>query len=80
MQIDMKDIVAAIDVGTTKVCTLVGRRSDEQGMEVLGYSTVKNTGMKKGVVFDVDATTSAIRDSVNAIEKNIGYKVKSAFV
>ena len=80
MQTDMKDIVAAIDVGTTKVCTLVGRRSDEQGMEVLGYSTVKNTGMKKGVVFDVDATTSAIRDSINLIEKKIGYRVKSAFV
>ena len=80
MQTDMKDIVVAIDVGTTKVCTLVGRRSGEQLLEVLGYSTVKNTGMKKGNVIDMDATTSAIRDSVDVIEQEIGYKVTSAFV
>ena len=74
------EIVAAIDVGTTKVCTIVGRKFGKNGVQILGYSTAKNTGMRKGVVTDETATERAVRASIKAIEDKTGRKVDSAFV
>lgn len=74
------EIVAAIDVGTTKVCTIVGRKFGKNGVQVLGYSTVKNTGLRKGIVSDVAATERAIRASLKSIEERSGHRVDSAFV
>ena len=74
------EIVAAIDVGTTKVCTIVGRKSGKDGIQILGYSTAKNTGMRKGIVSDEAATERAIRASIEAVEGKTGHKVDSAFV
>lgn len=74
------EIVAAIDVGTTKVCTIVGRRFGKRGIQVLGYSTVKSTGLRKGNVADSAATERAVRASIKAIQEKTGYRVDSAFV
>ena len=74
------EIVAAIDVGTTKVCTIVGRRAGKDGVQILGYSTAKNSGMRKGVVSDVSAAERAVRVSIKAVEDKTGHKVDSAFV
>ena len=74
------EIVAAIDVGTTKVCTIVGRKVGKDGVQILGYSTAKNYGMRKGVVSDVPAAERAVRVSVKAVEDKTGHKVDSAFV
>jgi cell division protein FtsA len=74
------EIVAAIDVGTTKVCTIVGRRYGKDGVQILGYSTAKNSGMRKGVVSDVSAAERAVRVSIKAVEDKTGHKVESAFV
>ena len=74
------EIVAAIDVGTTKVCTIVGRKVGKDGVQILGYSTAKNSGMRKGVVSDVSAAERAVRVSIKAVEDKTGHKVESAFV
>ena len=74
------EIVAAIDVGTTKVCTIVGRKVGKNGIQILGYSTAKNYGMRKGVVSDVSAAERAVRVSIKAVEDKTGHKVDSAFV
>ena len=74
------EIVAAIDVGTTKVCTIVGRKVGEDGIQILGYSTAKNAGMRKGVVSDVSEAERAVRVSIKAVEDKTGHKVDSAFV
>ena len=74
-------IVVAIDVGTTKVCTIAGRRDPSlKGVDVLGYSVVPNTGLRKGVVSDMVATEKAVRQSVQDVEQETGYSVESAFV
>ena len=49
-------------------------------MQILGYSTAKNYGMRKGVVSDVPAAERAVRVSVKAVEDKTGHKVDSAFV
>lgn len=71
----------AIDVGTTKVLTIIGRKSEDDGhVEVLGHGIAPCSGLRKGVVWDVDATRQAVRASVKAAERDSGASVKSAFV
>ena len=73
-------IIAAIDVGTTKVCTVLGRRAKTGGMQITGHGVAPCTGLRKGNVADVSVTTEAIHQSLSEVERQTGHKVQSAFV
>ncbi len=72
--------IAAIDVGTTKVCTVVGRKRGPDGVQVMGFSSVPCTGLKKGNVFDAEAAERSIRESVEQARGKTGVAIASAFV
>ncbi len=74
------DMMTAIDVGTTKVCVITGRKSAMGGIDVLGHATVQSRGLRKGSVTDVEATADAIRSAVGQAEEKTGYQIDSAFV
>ena len=74
------DMMTAIDVGTTKVCVITGRKRAGGGIDVMGCATVSSRGLRKGSVTDVDATSDAIRRAVEQVEEQTGYQVDSAFV
>ena len=74
------NIFTAIDVGTTKVCTIVGSSSGPKKLEVLAHSVVPCDGLRKGNVADVVATQRAIRASIEEVERLTGIKVESAYV
>lgn len=75
----MGDLVVGLDVGTHKICTLVGEvRPDD--IYVVGVGIEPSAGMKKGVVSDVNALTTAIASSVHKAEKSSGYDINRAFV
>ena len=74
------EMVVAIDVGTTKVCSIAGLKGDSGAFRILGHSTVPCNGLQKGNVSDIDATADAIRESVHRLEQATGYKVESAYV
>jgi len=75
----MGEVVVGIDVGTTKVCTLVGEvRADE--VYVIGVGVEPSRGMKKGTVTDVNALTNAVSASVHKAERNSRYEIRRAFV
>ena len=63
------NVLAAIDVGTSKVCTIIASRSNGRGLRVLGHSIVPSGGLEKGNVADVPAAEKAIRESVAAAER-----------
>jgi len=73
-------IVTAIDVGTTKVCTLIGCKTGRDGLQIIGHSTVPNNGLRKGNVVDIGLTEKAIRESLQRIKTNTGHKIGSAFI
>ena len=73
-------LITAIDVGTTKVCTIVGRRLGATGVQVLAHSTVPCDGLRKGNVYDVTITAAAVRDSIEKVELATGLSIKSASV
>ena len=74
------EIVVALDIGTTKVCTLVAEIGGEERIEVLGMGVAPSTGMRKGVVVDIPATAAAIRASVREAEKSAGVQIATVYV
>ena len=73
-------IITAIDVGTSKVCTLMARRSGANGVKVLAHSVVPSEGLEKGNVADVASAEKAIRRSIRQCEIRAGVKIPSAHV
>jgi len=74
------EIVVAIDVGTSKVCTIVARRDDRSGIRVISHSVVPSKGIDKGNVTDVDATSRAISASVAEAAAVAGVPINEAYV
>jgi cell division protein FtsA len=75
----MGDLVVGIDVGTNKICTIVGEVRDND-VFVVGVGIEPSQGMKKGVVNDIQSLSSAISASVHKAEKSSGYHIERAFV
>lgn len=73
-------IIVGIDVGTTKICTLVARVEENKKFRILGVGIEPSQGMRKGVVVDLDATTKAISRSIDKAERTSGLEVTSAQV
>jgi len=76
----VEEATVAIDVGTTKVCTLVAEPSQETDLRIVGIGVAASQGLRKGVVLDVDLATEAIADSVRKAEQVSGYAIDSAYV
>ena len=76
----MEEIVVGIDVGTTKICTLVGRIEDEKSIRILGVGIEPSDGIRKGVIVDLAAATQAITHSVERAEQTSGLEIASALV
>ncbi len=76
----MEEIVVGIDVGTTKICTLVGRIEDENALRILGVGIEPSTGIKKGIIVDLDAASRSIIRSVERAEQSSGIEIASALV
>ena len=73
-------IISAIDVGTTKVCTLIAEVGDNGQMRVAGVGNVPSKGMHKGMVVNINEAKETIRDSIKRAEQSSGYKVESAYI
>lgn len=73
-------VIVALDIGTTKVCTLVAELDRERQINVVGVGTAPSAGMKKGVVVDIEAAAHAIAESVSNCERISGYVIESAYV
>lgn len=72
-------VIAALDVGTTKVCCFIARR-DLAGLRVEGIGHQVSKGMRAGGVVDMEAVETCIRSAVDAAERMAGYTVRSAYL
>ena len=75
----MEEIVVGIDVGTTKVCTLVGRVEDKS-VRILGVGIEPSDGIRKGVIVDLATATQAITRSVEKAQQTSGLEITTALV
>jgi cell division protein FtsA len=72
--------VAAIDIGTTKIVSLIGKVNEKNRLEILGMSTAVSKGVKRGVVLNIEETVTAIRQTVEEAERQSGLQFTDVFV
>jgi cell division protein FtsA len=76
----MRRIIAGIDVGTTKVCTVVAQVREDHLINILGVGLTSSKGLDRGVVVNIDDTMSAVATSIEKAERVSGYRIDTAFV
>jgi len=72
--------VVGLDIGTTKICTVVARPLDNGSLDILGVGMHPSTGLKRGIVVDRELTIEAVRQSVAQAERMAGVTIKAAHV
>ena len=72
------DLVVGLDVGTTKICVVVGEVSAD-GVDVVGIGTSASTGLRKGVVVNIDQTVQGIQKAMADAELMAGCEIRSVY-
>ena len=76
----MSELICAIDVGTTKICALIGELDEENNLRIIGASRARAAGLRRAVVVNTTDATAAIGQAAAAAEKSAGQVMESAFV
>jgi cell division protein FtsA len=72
-------LVVGLDIGTTKVCAVIGERNERGGLEITGVGICPSTGLRKGVVVNIEATLRSVAAAIEAAEMMSGREVHSAY-
>ena len=73
---DAPEIVVGLDIGTTKIACLVGRKTDHDKIEILGIGKAPSLGVTRGVVSNIEKTVQSIRSAVEEAEAKSGIEIK----
>ncbi|AMJ65086.1 cell division protein FtsA [Hymenobacter sp. PAMC 26628] len=68
-------IVVGLDIGTTKICALVGRKNEFGKLEILGMGKAVSEGVSRGIVLNIDKTVDAIRRAIRQAEEQSGISI-----
>lgn len=71
--------VSAIDLGTTKICALVGRMDEFGGIQLLGMGQVPSNGFKRGMVADIDQAVGSISAALEMAEEQSGTRITEVY-
>lgn len=70
------EIVVALDIGTTKIVAMAGRKNEHGQLEVLGTGRVESLGVSRGVVSNIEKTVTAICEAIEEAERSSGVEVE----
>jgi len=73
-------VIVGIDVGTTKICALIGEVSQDNRLTIVGVGMAPSQGLRKGIVVNIDEAAAAIREALDKTERTSGYKIGTALV
>jgi len=73
-------LIAAIDIGSTKIVAVAGRKYQDGHVQVLGVEKALSTGVKRGVILNIDETVSAIKKAVSGLEARLDIQIAEVFV
>lgn len=74
------EMIAGIDIGTVKVCTVIGELGEEDQIEIIGIGTAPSLGVKKGVIIDLEQAIQSVKQSIENSERMAGTRINSAFI
>src|SRR5580692_7733400 len=72
------EIVVGLDIGTTKVCAVVGEVA-EDGITILGVGTVPCRGLRKGIVSNIDWTVRSIKEAIESAQTMAGVEIRTVY-
>jgi len=70
------EIVVGLDIGTTKIACLVGRKMENNKIEILGIGKSESIGVTRGVVSNIEKTVQSIRTAVEEAERESGVNIR----
>ncbi len=73
-----ENLIVGLDIGTTKICAIVGNLTDE-GLDIVGIGTSPSRGLRKGVVINIESTVESIQKALQEAELMAGCEIKSVF-
>jgi cell division protein FtsA len=74
------DLIVGLDIGTTKICAVVGELNSNGLVEVVGIGANPSTGLRKGVVVNIDQTVQSIKKALEEAERMAGCEIRSVYV
>ncbi|GHV52218.1 cell division protein FtsA [Deltaproteobacteria bacterium] len=73
------ELVVGLDIGTTKICVVVGEITPEGGVDIVGIGTSPSTGLRKGVVVKIEQTVQSIQKALEEAELMAGCEIRSVY-
>jgi cell division protein FtsA len=80
MNMGIDEIIVGLDIGSRKVCTVVGELGEDDQIEIIGIGTAPSLGIRKGVIIDLDQAIQSVKESIESAERMAGIRINSAFV
>ncbi len=74
------EMIVGLDIGTTKVCTVIGEVAEDGLVDIIGVGISPSRGLSKGVVTNIDNTVRSIENSVAEAEHMAGVRIESVYV
>ncbi|MGB7787086.1 MAG: cell division protein FtsA [Salinimicrobium sp.] len=77
---EQNDIAVGLDIGTTKIVAMIGRKNDYGKMEIIGIGKAKSLGVHRGVVNNITQTIQSIQQAIQEAEADSGMKIEEVVV
>jgi cell division protein FtsA len=77
---ETNEIIVGLDIGTTKICVMVGRKNENGKIELLGMGKSESLGVMRGVVANIEKTVNSIRAAVEEAEQKSGVEIEDVYV
>lgn len=76
----MNEYVVGIDIGSSKVCAAAGRLDKYGKIQITGITSVPCSGLKRGIVVDIDNTAEGIKNCIEQLERMVDSKITEAYI
>jgi cell division protein FtsA len=73
------NLIVGLDIGTTKVCAVIGEYNENGLLEITGVGTSPSNGLRRGVVINIESTLRSVAEAIEAAEMMSGREVQSVF-
>ncbi len=73
---ETSEIIVGLDIGTTKIAAIVGRKNENSKIEILGHGRTESIGVKRGVVSNIENTVQSIKTAIGLAEQRSGVDIK----
>lgn len=75
-EMETSEIIVGLDIGTTKIAAIVGRRNEHDKIEILGYGKTLSIGVKRGVVSNIENTVQSIKTAIEEASQRSGVDIE----